>query len=126
MWNCPLLFFSTKLNATQSAWTTIEREAYDALIALQKYRKWMFGSKVTVHAGNNPLLLTESAPNSAKLMRWALGIQEFSVTFSNFQISSWTFHRRSRLLVSFEIVIRDLGFFISLISLKSTKYILMI
>ena len=71
-----------KLNATQSAWSTIEREAYAALVALQKYRNWIFGSEVTVHSDHNPLLyLTESAPKCAKLMRWALALQEFSVTF---------------------------------------------
>jgi len=34
----PIAFSSMKLNATQSAWSTIEREAYAALVALQKYR----------------------------------------------------------------------------------------
>jgi len=78
----PIAFASTKLNATQSAWSTIEREAYAALVALQKYRNWIFGSEVTVHSDHNPLLyLTESVPESAKLMRWALALQEFSVTF---------------------------------------------
>ena len=78
----PIAFSSTKLNATQCAWSTIEREAYAALMALQKYRNWIFGSEVTVHSDHNPLLyLTESVPKSAKLMRWALALQEFSVTF---------------------------------------------
>jgi len=78
----PVAFSSTKLSPTQSKWSTIEREAYAALVALQKYRNWIFGSKVTVHSDHNPLLyLTESAHKSSKLMRWALGLQEFSVTF---------------------------------------------
>jgi len=78
----PIAFSSTKLNATQCAWSTIEREAYAALLALQKYRNWIFGSEVTVNSDHNPLLyLTESVPKSAKLMRWALALQEFSVTF---------------------------------------------
>ena len=119
----PIAFSSTKLNATQSAWSTIEREAYAALIALQKYRNWIFGSKITVHSDHNPLLyLTESAPKSAKLMRWALGIQEFSVTFK---------YRAERSNVAADFLsrlrlIRDLVSFISLVSLKSTKYFLMI
>lgn len=78
----PVAFSSSKLTKTQSAWSTIEREAYAALLGLQKYRNWIFGSEVTVHSDHNPLLyLTESAPKSAKLMRWALALQEFSVTF---------------------------------------------
>ena len=71
-----------KLNATQRSWLTIEREAYAALVALQKYRSWIFLSEVTVHSDHNPLsYLTESSPKSAKLMRWALALQEFSLTF---------------------------------------------
>ena len=34
-----------------------------------------------VYSDHNPLLyLTESVPKSAKLMRWALALKEFSVT----------------------------------------------
>ena len=70
------------MRLNQCAWSTIEREAYAALMALQKYRNWIFESEVTVHSDHNPLLyLTESVPKSAKLMRWALALQEFSVTF---------------------------------------------
>ena len=37
---------------------------------------------MTVHSDHNPLLyLTESAPKSAKLMRWALVLQEFNIKF---------------------------------------------
>lgn len=79
----PVAFSSTKLSPTQQAWSTIEREAYAALLGLQKYRNWIFGSQVTVHSDHNPLLyLTESAPKSAKLMRWALGLQNFNVKFT--------------------------------------------
>jgi len=75
-------FSSTKLTATQRVWSTIEREAYAALVALQKYRCWIFGSSVVVHSDHNPLLyLTETAPKSSKLMRWSLSLQEFDVTF---------------------------------------------
>lgn len=71
----PVAFSSTKLTATQRAWSTIEREAYAALVALQKYRCWIFGSSVVVHSDHNPLLyLTETAPKSSKLMRWSLSL----------------------------------------------------
>ena len=47
----PVAFSSTKLNATQSSWSTIEREAYAALLALKKYRSWIFGTDVCVLKG---------------------------------------------------------------------------
>ena len=78
----PIAFASRKLSDTQRAWATVEKEAYAALWSLQKYRDWIFGAAVTVHSDHNPLTyLTESAPKSAKLMRWALALQEFNVKF---------------------------------------------
>ena len=78
----PIAFASHKLSDTQKAWATVEKEAYAALWSLQKYRSWVFGAAVTVHSDHNPLTyLTDSAPKSAKLMRWALALQEFNVTF---------------------------------------------
>ena len=47
-----------------------------------KTRPWQQVFRVTVHSDHNPLLyVTESAPKSAKLMRWSLSLQEFDVTF---------------------------------------------
>jgi RNase H-like domain found in reverse transcriptase len=60
----------------------VEKEAYAALSALNRFRTWVWGTKVTVLSDHNPLTyLTECAPKSAKLMRWALALQEFNVDF---------------------------------------------
>ena len=65
------------------AWATVERKAYAALTALKRYRNWLFGSQVTVYSDHNPLTyITECAPKSAKLMRWALALQEYNVKFA--------------------------------------------
>ena len=78
----PIAFFSSKLDKTQQDWSTVEKEAYAALKSLQRVKQWIFGRKVTLHSDHNPLTyLTESAPKSAKLLRWALALQEFDVTF---------------------------------------------
>ena len=78
----PVAFSSTKLNPIQSRWSTIEKEAYAALVALKRYRNWLFGSRITLYSDHNPLsFLTESAPKSAKLMRWSLAMGEFNVEF---------------------------------------------
>ena len=40
------------------------------------------GTVVYVYSDHNPLsFLTKSVPKSAKLMRWALALQEFSIVF---------------------------------------------
>ena len=60
----------------------MEKEAFAAIWALQKYRQWIFGSEVTLYSDHNPLtFLTESSPKSSKLMRWSLALQEFRVSF---------------------------------------------
>jgi hypothetical protein len=79
----PVAFASAKLTDTQSRWSTIEREAYAVVWALKKYRSWLLFSKVFVYSDHNPLkYLTESAPKSAKLTRWALALQEFNLCFN--------------------------------------------
>jgi len=51
----PVAFSSTKLNPIQSRWSTIEKEAYAALVALKRYRNWLFGSRITLYSDHNPL-----------------------------------------------------------------------
>jgi len=75
-------FFSCKLTDTQRNWATIEREAYAVLVAVRKFKHWLFISKVIIHSDHNPLTyLTESAPKSSKLMRWSLALAQFDVEF---------------------------------------------
>ena len=76
----PLAFASHKLTGPQCAWSTIEREAYVIICALQKFRDTVFGSKILVMCDNNPLLyIRDCAPKSAKLLRWSLVLQEFNL-----------------------------------------------
>ena len=74
---------SSKLNPTQAKWSTIEKETYATIWALKKFRKWIFGKPSVVYTDHNPITyLTDAAPKSAKLMRWALAIQEYDVRYS--------------------------------------------
>ena len=73
----PIAFSSTKLNEAQKFWSVIEKEAYAVLVALKKYRHWLLFGLTVLYCDHNPLsYLTESAPRSAELMRWALALQE--------------------------------------------------
>ena len=75
----PITFFSKKLNNTQQKWSTIEREAFAVTEMLKRVRAWVFGYKIHLYSDHNPLsYLTESAPKSAKLMRWALVLAEYT------------------------------------------------
>ena len=80
--NRPVTFASSKLTATQQRWSTIEREAYASLWALQKYKYWIFGTRIILYSDHNPIsFLVDSIPKSSKLMRWSLALQEFDVEF---------------------------------------------
>ena len=79
----PIAFSSTKLTETQRDWAVIEKEAYAVLVALQKYRHWLLCGLTVIYCDHNPLsYLTECAPKSAKLMRWALALQGYSTVFT--------------------------------------------
>jgi len=76
----PLAFASHKLTGPQCAWSTIEREAYAIIWALEKLRDTIFGSKITVVSDHNPLqYVRDCAPKSAKLLRWSLALQDFDL-----------------------------------------------
>ena len=76
----PLAFISQKLTATQCQWVTIEREAYAIVWALERFRDLVLGHRITVYCDHNPLqYIKESATKSAKLLRWALALQEYSI-----------------------------------------------
>ena len=59
----PVAFISLKLTPTQRAWATVEKEAFAAIWALNRFRNWIFGKSVTIYTDHNPLTyLMESAP----------------------------------------------------------------
>ncbi|GFQ94977.1 retrovirus-related Pol polyprotein from transposon 297 [Trichonephila clavata] len=79
----PIAFFSKKLTSAQMKWSTIKREAFSVLEALSKFDTWIFGSQIQVISDHDPLIyLTNSAPHSAKLSRWALALQRYNVKVS--------------------------------------------
>jgi len=45
----PVAFASNKLNQTQRYWSVIEKEAYAAIWALEKFGNWTFVKRVTVY-----------------------------------------------------------------------------
>lgn len=78
----PIAFCSQKLTPTQCAWSVIEREAYAVIFALKKFHHIIFGAPIIVYSDHNPLsYVKECSPKSAKLMRWALALQEYDLSF---------------------------------------------
>ncbi|GFT48300.1 retrovirus-related Pol polyprotein from transposon opus [Trichonephila clavipes] len=75
----PIAFASQKFNATQKNWASIEKEAWAVLYGLNKFDKWIYGTKVEIISDHNPLkYLNQTTPKSPKLTRWALALQRWN------------------------------------------------
>ncbi|GFV58399.1 hypothetical protein TNCV_1657611 [Trichonephila clavipes] len=80
----PIAYASQKLSKTQQSWSTIEREAFAIVWSLKKFEVWVFGTEIEFYTDQNPLpYLTKSAPQSARLQRWAFALQKFNVTIKH-------------------------------------------
>jgi hypothetical protein len=76
----PIAFASAKLSDVQTRWSTIEKEAYAVIFALQKFDVWIYGSRIELYSDHNPLkYLVSCAPRSAKLTRWALSLSRYDI-----------------------------------------------
>ncbi|GFU76379.1 retrovirus-related Pol polyprotein from transposon 17.6 [Trichonephila clavipes] len=80
----PIAYASQKLSKTQQSWSTIEQEAFAIVWSLKKFEVWVFGTEIEFYTDHNPLpYLTKSAPQSARLQRWAFALQKFNVTIKH-------------------------------------------
>ena len=80
----PISFASQKFTTAQQNWSTIEREAYAVVWAIKKFENYVFGTKIEVITDHNPLTyLQKTAPQSAKLQRWALALQRFDISITH-------------------------------------------
>ena len=78
----PISFYSRKLSDSQKAWPIVEREAYAVLEALKRFKNWIWGYPIHVYCDHNPLFyLTNNTPENPRLLRWALALQAFDLTF---------------------------------------------
>ena len=77
----PIAFASAKLSDVQTRWSTIEKEAYAVIFALQRFDVIVFGSQIVLYTDHNPLqYLAACVPKSAKLTRWSLSLTRYDIT----------------------------------------------
>jgi len=55
----PVALISKKLSKTQQAWSTIEKETFATMWALDHFRNGIFGKPVTVFTDHNPITYGE-------------------------------------------------------------------
>lgn len=51
---CPVAFTSAKLTDKHTPWATIEREAYEVVWALKRFRAWVFIAIVRIFSVHKP------------------------------------------------------------------------
>ena len=80
----PVAFASAKLTEVQCRWSTIEKEAYAVIFALNKFDTIVFGCHIDLFTDHNPLqYLAACAPKSAKLTRWALSLTRYDISVTH-------------------------------------------
>ena len=74
----PIYYLSHQLSKTQRTWSTIEKECFAIVFALEKFRVYLEGKDFPIFCDHNPLKYINSAQNkNAKLQRWATKISAF-------------------------------------------------
>ena len=78
-----IAYTSQHLNDTQVKWSTIEKEAYAIIHAVNAFYHYLYGRKFKIFTDHRPLqwLMTLKNP-TGKLARWALLLQEFDIEIS--------------------------------------------
>lgn len=76
----PIAFFSKKLSATQQKYAPTEKECLGVILAIEKFRHYVEGSRFTVITDAQSLIWLKKISaegGSAKLIRWALKLQQY-------------------------------------------------
>lgn len=76
----PIAFFSKKLSPTQQRYAPTEKECLGVILAIEKFRHYVEGSRFTVITDAQSLIWLKQISaegGSAKLIRWALKLQQY-------------------------------------------------
>ncbi|XP_078694909.1 uncharacterized protein LOC144923898 [Branchiostoma floridae x Branchiostoma belcheri] len=80
----PIAYRSQKLSERQKKWSTIEKECYAILFAIEQFRYYVYGRPFTVQSDHKPLTwLGQIRDKNRRLMRWSLNLQGYDITFEH-------------------------------------------
>ncbi|XP_062584037.1 uncharacterized protein LOC134245806 isoform X2 [Saccostrea cucullata] len=74
----PVAYASKKLTAQQVKYSTIEKECFAIIWAVQKFQRYLYGKQFMLETDHQPLIyLSQSKVLNARLMRWSLLLQPY-------------------------------------------------
>lgn len=74
----PVFYASQKLKSHQLSYSTIEKECYAIVWAVQKFQRYLYGKEFLLETDHQPLVyLSHAKVSNARLMRWALLLQPY-------------------------------------------------
>ena len=82
----PVSYFSKKLSACQRKYSTIEKEAFAVIMALQHFEVYLSGggNPIEVRTDHNPLVFLNKFKNkNARLTRWQILLQEWNLSIKH-------------------------------------------
>lgn len=75
----PIAYHSRRLKGAESKYSTVEKELLAVVEGVKKYYFYLFGEKFTLETDHMPLTSLHTSKNAnARLMRWAMFLQQFS------------------------------------------------
>lgn len=80
----PIHFLSHKLTETQTRWPIVQTECFAIYFAVQKFRPYLYGSKIIVRTDHKPLqyLFTAELTNHT-MQKWATYLSEYNITIEH-------------------------------------------
>ncbi|GFR06071.1 RT_RNaseH domain-containing protein [Trichonephila clavata] len=73
------IYLSKCIAMHRTNWASIEKEAWAVLYGLNKFDRWIYGTKVEIISDHNPLkYLNQMTPKGPKITRWALALQRWN------------------------------------------------
>lgn len=86
----PIAYSSKTLNEAQENYTTIEKELLAIVFAVEKFRAYLFGSKVIIHIDHSAIRYLMAKKDAKRIIKWILLLQEFDGDY--WQERNWVDH----------------------------------